>query len=320
MINLESLSVNYGKKTVLRNVDLSVNEKESVAIVGESGAGKSTLVKVVLGISEMSSGSYFFNGTDISQLKGKAMREWQYASQAVLQNPTTSLNPRVRIDVSITEPLTARHRMSRQHMRRTAEELLELVGLDTGLATRYPSQLSGGQLQRVIIARAIGADPSLLILDEPVSALDASARAQVLNVLSDLREKTGITTLYITHDLATVGYLCNRVVVFYAGEVMEDLPIEALYSMPDNPYTRELRKASMESTEVEANNGNVCSALLQTDASDGCPFARQCPIAQPICAKEKPPLKELSENWHSRCHFAGKHTTSPTSSSLGIEN
>ncbi|WP_150461367.1 ABC transporter ATP-binding protein [Nesterenkonia ebinurensis] len=309
MITLQDLSVHYGKKSVLRDVNLSVQEGESVAVVGESGAGKSTLAKVVLGFVKATGGTYSFNGIDVSRLKGREMREWRYASQAVLQNPTASLNPRVRVDTSITEPLTARARMSKRKKRQKAEELLDLVGLDAGLATRYPTQLSGGQRQRVVIARAIGADPELLLLDEPVSALDASARAQVLNILSDLRQERAVTTLYITHDLATVGYLCERVVVLYAGEVMEDLPIEALYTGPDNPYTRELRKASLEPTEVETDNDGVRASAtggITPASSNGCPFAGQCPIAQEICFQEKPKLKTLSNGWRSRCHFAGE--------------
>lgn len=319
MISLRKLSVSYGKKTVLRDIDLSIGQGESVAVVGESGAGKSTLAKVVLGLVKASSGSYSFKGTDVSRLK----RELQYASQAVLQNPTASLNPRVPIDVTVTEPLTARRRMPRQAMRSKAGELLELVGLDAGLASRYPTQLSGGQRQRVVIARAIGADPSLLLLDEPVSALDASARAQVLNLLSELREQTGVTTLYITHDLATVGYLCERVVVLYGGEVMEDLPIQELITGPDNPYTRELRRASLEPGAVETDSNGDSSVsgddFSSANTLDGCPFVGECPIAQQICTQEKPPLKELAKNWRSRCHFAGSHSAfpKPSTSSLG---
>lgn len=316
MISLSNVSVQYGNKFVLEDINLSIEKGESVALVGESGAGKSTMAKVIMGLVRPSNGTYTFNGINVGSLKGKAMREWRYDSQAVLQNPTASLNPRVRIDVSVTEPLTARTRFSRSKITLKAEELLQTVGLDADLAARYPAQLSGGQRQRVVIARAIGADPKLILLDEPVSALDASARAQVLNLLADLRKETLTTTIYITHDLATVGYLCERVIVLYDGHVMEDLPISALHEKPDNPYTQELRKASIAPARFETTSDSLTIPsrtasrdVDQGDAKQACPFAVECPIAEDICRNSFPELKMVAKGWFSRCHFAAEPTS-----------
>lgn len=320
MIELQDLEIRYGSTPVLRGVDLSISHGESVALVGESGAGKTTLARVLLGLLTPTEGRYEFDGVDVPSLRGRHLLAWRRAVQAVLQNPTASLNPRVRIDVSVTEPLTARRRMSRGDLRARAGELLENVGLDPALASRYPRQLSGGQQQRVVIARALGAEPRLLLLDEPVSALDVSARAQVLNLLADLRVRTGVTTIYITHDLTTVAYLCGRVVVLYAGTVVEDLPIEKLRSGPDHPYTQELRRAVLDpiaettvpsrgDAERKKEDGPGTAERQGSGSAvtgaPGCPFATQCPHAQDICRSETPPFVQLDTGWWSRCHFAG---------------
>jgi len=313
MISLDGVEVTYGSTTVLGKVSLRIESGEAVAIVGESGAGKTTMARVLLGLLRPSTGSYSFDDIDVATLRGKSLREWRHRIQAVLQNPTASLNPRVRIDVSVTEPLTAIRRMSRAETRAKAEELLEGVGLDAALAGRYPGQLSGGQRQRVVIARALSVNPDTILLDEPVSALDASARAQVLNLLADLRSTTGATTVYISHDLATVGYLCDRVVVLYGGVVMEDLPIERLHTGPDNPYTQALRNASLSPTSADESPPDVIDAEHPPAAHSPdeaypehhCPFVAQCPNAQEVCRTSLPQLVRLDETWWSRCHFAG---------------
>jgi oligopeptide/dipeptide ABC transporter ATP-binding protein len=192
---------------------------------------------------------------------------------------------------------------------RRAVELLESVGLDRALATRYPGELSGGQRQRVVIARALGLEPEMILLDEPVSALDASARAQILNLLSDLKARSGVTMVYITHDLATVGYLCERIVVLFAGLIMEDLPFERLRDAPDNPYTQALTAASQLPTKAQVDGSDEMPGRQA-----GCPFAPQCPSAQDICRNSVPDLVELQPGWRSRCHFAGKRK--PNSSTI----
>ena len=249
-------------------------------------------------------GKYLFDDCDVSQLTGKALRSWRYKVQAVFQNPTSSLNPRMRIDKLITEPIEARSPLRGAERQRVAMELLDAVGLATDLSDRYPHQLSGGQQQRVAIARAIGPRPRLIILDEPVSSLDVSVKAQVLNTLRDLRKERQIAYVYVTHDLATVPYLCERAYVMYKGWVVEEIGTADLAKGAVNPYTQMLLASVLTLDGVSEPTGLNYAGKLDSSVGGGCPFNSRCPYVVPKCEEELPSLEILEQGWESRCHRA----------------
>lgn len=313
MIELRDVNVSYGKKAILNDVNLRIAEGESVAIVGESGAGKSTLGKLLLGTLKPTSGQYLYRGEDVGKLRAGSRRAWRRKVQAVFQNPTASLNPRLELSKALTEPLEVAARMSRSQRRTAAADLLQTVGLDPVLADRYPHQISGGQRQRVVIARTLGARPETVVLDEPVSALDVSARAQILNLLVDLRSSTNITSIYITHDLATVGYLCDRLVVLYKGRIVEQLSVQKLTDGPDHPYTQALLSAVVYPGKSKERWVPMANRVPQNSA---CVFAHACPFVQPKCVSDGPPLALIGGDWESACHYAGKDKETGDSSLL----
>lgn len=225
---------------VLNNIDFEVTAGESVAVVGESGAGKSTLGRILLGLNPPTEGEYRFDGRDVYQMEARERREWRPKVQAVMQNPRASLNPRLPIALSLTEPLDLAETLSRKQRQMRASALLEQVGLPAELVSRYPAQLSGGQRQRVAIARGISTSPEVLVLDEPLSALDVSARAQILQLLARLRHENDLTYVFITHDLTTVSELCSRLYVLQSGNLVEKLSTEAMLRGPEHFYTQRL--------------------------------------------------------------------------------
>ena len=304
MIELRDVSVSYGKKRILKDINLRIAEGESLAIVGESGAGKSTLGKLLLGTLKPTSGQYLYHGEDVTKMRGGARRTWRRKVQAVFQNPTASLNPRLALAKALTEPLEITARMSGPERRKTAGDLLQSVGLDPVLADRYPHQISGGQRQRVVIARTLGARPETVVLDEPVSALDVSARAQILNLLVDLRASTDITSIYITHDLATVGYLCDRLVVLYKGRIVEQLSVQKLTEGPDHPYTQALLSAVVYPGKSQQRWVPMANRVPPDSA---CVFSHACPFVQARCISDEPPLALIGTAWESKCHYAGEH-------------
>lgn len=242
MIECNAISKQFSRrgKLVLDDVSISVGDGEAVAIVGESGAGKSTLGRMLLRLEPPTAGSYLFEGDDVFAMRGSRVTAWRPQVQAVMQNPRASLNPRIPIWVSITEPIEAGRRESARSRKRIASGLLERVGLDPSLVTRYPQQLSGGQRQRVAIARGLSSNPKMLVLDEPLSALDVSARAQIIRLLAEIRDELQLTYVFITHDLTTVTELCNRLYVLQHGRVVEEMTTEKMLAGPDQDYTRRL--------------------------------------------------------------------------------
>jgi oligopeptide/dipeptide ABC transporter ATP-binding protein len=253
-----------------------------------------------------SEGTYTFEGRDIPELRGEALRLWRREIQAVFQNPLAALNPRVRVDVLVTEPLEAQESGPFRNRRRIAAELLEMVGLPSSLSAAYPHQLSGGQRQRVAIARALSARPRVLVLDEPLSALDVSVRAQILTLLRDMRRALNMTYIYVTHDLATVRMLCDRAYVFYRGFIVEEVGLPRLVEAPDNPYTQLLLRS------VPSFEHSILGEDMSTSSSTagrgnmGCLFADRCPYAQRVCFETAPKLEQIDSDWRSRCHFAGQ--------------
>lgn len=291
----------------LDSVNLTVRRGEILGIMGESGCGKSTLAKVLLRLEPPTSGRVTVDSEDIAHLDSTQSKNYPRKVQMVFQDPYAALAPRMSVGTALEEPLRIHHLGDKQERRKRVGELLALVGLDASLANRYPHQLSGGQRQRVNIARALALDPEVLVLDEPVSALDVSIQAQVLNLLHDVHERLGVTYLFISHDLRVVRYLCDRVGVMYLGSIVEDGPSEAVFSSPMHPYTLALLHSIPDHQEQQVATasfrlkGEVPNPI---DRPAGCPFHPRCPIAQPICSQERPPLRPVGDNRMAACHFA----------------
>jgi oligopeptide/dipeptide ABC transporter ATP-binding protein len=286
-------------------VSLSVKQGTTYGLVGESGSGKSTLAKLVLRLEELSAGRILFEGRDIDGYSRSEAAEYRTKVQTVFQNPKASLNPRMRVFDIVGELPMLHQNAGKKDRRRRVSELLELVGLPAAYIDRFPHELSGGQLQRVAIARAIATNPRMLILDEPVSALDVSIRAQVLNLLSDLQKQFSLTYLLIAHDLAIVQSVSDVIGVLYLGKLVEECSSEALTVRPLHPYTKALLSAvpipdPSRRSERTPIRGEIGSAL---NPPKGCRFHPRCPIAVARCSVEEPKLVEIEPGHRVACHL-----------------
>jgi len=300
-----------GKKQVVHavsNINLSINKGEIFALVGESGCGKSTLGRLALNLIEPTSGKVMFKGTDISSLCSKEMHKVRQKMQIVFQDPYASLNPRMNIHDIIAEPLVNYDvYKTKEEITARVRELMQKVGLRPESMTRHPYQFSGGQRQRIGIARALALDPEFIVCDEPISALDVSIQAQILNLLMDLQKELGLTYLFISHDLSVVRYLSDRVCVMFLGKVCESGATKDVYSNPQHPYTKFLLEAvpkpdpEHRSTAKFDIIGEIPSPV---NPPSGCRFRTRCPYCQDICAEEEPKLKETAGRMVA-CHFAG---------------
>jgi oligopeptide/dipeptide ABC transporter ATP-binding protein len=277
-----------------------------MAIVGESGSGKSTLGRLVLRLIEPTEGQIRLAGCDITHLQGEDLREIRLTAQIVFQDPFGSLNPRMTVGASIAYPLKVNGlhgRKDRSGLDRRVSELLERVGLNSAHSQRLPHELSGGQRQRVGIARAIAVNPKLLVLDEPVASLDLSAQARVLNLFKDLQREMGMAYLFITHDLSVARYMADRILVMYAGKVMEMGGSADIFDLPRHPYTQALLSASMldqhRTGEIELE-GDPPSPI---DPPPGCRFNPRCPHAAALCRLEEPPLVDAGDGHPTSCHL-----------------
>jgi oligopeptide/dipeptide ABC transporter ATP-binding protein len=286
-------------------VDLRIDRGEALALVGESGSGKSTLARALAGLLRPDRGEIRLDGRKLS---GRRSRADQRKIQMVFQDPYSSLNPRLTVGGTLHELLRVHHVVPRAEVQAYTRELLGLVGLSDEAVHAYPRQFSGGQRQRVAIARALALKPELLVADEPVSALDVSVQATILNLLQDLRAELGLTLLLISHNLAVVRHLCDRIAVMYLGRIIEVAPTEELFSAPRHPYTKGLlaaipRMTFSEEGQAPAVIGDPPSPLR---IPTGCRFRTRCPIAQPICEEDDPTLQtSTSSPAHSAaCHFA----------------
>ena len=302
-------SVERGK--VIRAVDgvsIDLMPGEIVGLVGESGCGKSTLGRSIVGLEHPTSGRILLGGTDLASLRGRALRTKRRAIQYVFQDPYASLNDRQTIGEAITEALIIKGLRDRSAQSRRVAELLDQVGLPASLSDRYARELSGGQRQRVAIARSLAVDPRILICDEPVSALDLSVRAQVMNLVLDLRKELGVACLFIAHDLALVRQAASRVYVMYLGRVVETGASEELYRNPRHPYTQALL-ASVPSTDPRRERRRRPPPIIgdipsPTDPPSGCRFRTRCPMAIDTCAQAYPQMVDVAPSHSAACLFA----------------
>ncbi len=284
-------------------VDLSIARGESVGLVGESGSGKTTLGRMILKLTPISGGTLRFDGDDVTMMDAARTRRYRGQAQLVFQNPFDALNPRFTVARAIGEPLvnTGVARADRPARIEAALRLVHLPADETTLQ-KYPHQMSGGQLQRVVLARALVLKPIFLIADEPVSMLDVSVRAGVLNLLRDVRDALGLTALYISHDLALVRYVCVRTMVLYAGAVVEDGPTETVIRHPGHPYTRALI-AAVPRPHVDQPRDPLPIRPGGIAAPGGCRFRARCPHAFARCDDEIPALREIAPGHYSACHL-----------------
>jgi oligopeptide/dipeptide ABC transporter ATP-binding protein len=289
----------------VEDVSFTLRTGETIGLLGESGCGKTTLGRAILRLGPVTAGSIHFNGTDITRLEGRVLREHRRQFQMIFQDPFSSLNPRFTVGQIVGEPLEV-HRLVKDSTTRDRRisELLESVGLDSRLVDRFPHEFSGGQRQRIGIARALAVEPQLIVCDEPVSALDVSVQAQVVNLLQDLQKQRGLAYLFISHDLAVVEHLAHRILVMYLGQVLEEAPASVLCQQPLHPYTQALVSAI---PTVDPASKRRRIVLLGDPPSplsppSGCPFHPRCPMVQPRCRIEAPVLRDLGDGRRVACH------------------
>ncbi|WP_423802417.1 ABC transporter ATP-binding protein [Neobacillus sp. SAB-20_R2A] len=288
-------------------ISLDVHRGETVGLVGESGCGKSTLGRMVVGLLEPTSGEVVFEGNSLLS-KGRNKRDLGQKIQMVFQDPYSSLNPRMNVANIIAEPLVLHKIGTGSERKKRVDELLEKVGLTAAHGSRYPEEFSGGQRQRIGIARALALNPSLIVCDEPVSALDVSIQAQILNLLKEIQEDMGLSYIFIAHGLQAVKHISNRIVVMYLGKIMEISETDQLFEQPLHPYTEALISAVPEPDPTVRNRERILlSGDLPNPANPpvGCRFSTRCPLADERCRREEPPLEQVSEGRWVACFYHG---------------
>lgn len=285
------------------DVSFSIEKGKTLGLVGESGCGKSTTGRLLIRLLELTDGSVIFDGKDISKLRGREMRRMRRSMQMIFQDPFSSIDPRKTVSQTIREPIVANRILTGRAVEERVAQLMETVGLAERLADSYPHELDGGRRQRIGIARAMAMNPQFIVCDEPVSALDVSIQAQILNLLKDLQARLGLTYVFITHDLAVVNYFSDEIAVMYLGQIVEKAPTELLFSNPVHPYTKALLSA-IPVPEYGAKKermlikGEITSPI---DPPDECRFAARCPSVSPRCRQGCPPLKEIAPGHYAAC-------------------
>ncbi|MCJ8518834.1 oligopeptide/dipeptide ABC transporter ATP-binding protein [Pseudorhizobium tarimense] len=319
VLELKDVAVHFGGRAGLlrssgvvvkavNGVDLEIRKAETVALVGESGCGKSTLSNTIVGLQAPVSGSVKISGEEVVGANRRKLNDIRRKVQMIFQDPALSLDPRSTIGATIGEPLIVRAIARGEALKERVAELLTQVGLRPEHADRYPHQFSGGQRQRVVIARALALEPDLLICDEPVSALDVSVRAQILNLLVALQQRMGVSYLFVSHDLSVVRHICDRVVVMYLGRFVEIADRDTFFANPKHPYTRALMSAVPEADPVAQRSKQrfILQGELPSPANipSGCAFHTRCPLATEICSKVRPELTPRPDGARVACHHA----------------
>jgi len=305
LLEVHNLVKHFGPVRAVDGVSLTVQEGETLALVGESGCGKSTTGRCLLRLIEPDAGEVLFDGHNVLQLKGSAVRGLRRNLQIIFQDPFTSLNPRMTIGQAIAEPLWIHQLCSRAELKGRVADLLAMVGLRPEYAGHYPHEFSGGQRQRVVIARALSVKPSLIVADEPVSSLDVSVQAQILNMLLDLQEKLGVAYLFISHNLNVVRQIAHRTAVMYLGKIVETAPTQELFKDPRHPYTRALLSAipvpdpSRQRSRIELRG----EPPSPRDLPPGCRFHPRCAHAVDRCLNVEPNLEPCGPNHEAACHL-----------------
>ena len=308
------------KKVHLRAVDgvsLHINRGETLGIVGESGCGKTTLARTIIRQCKATSGRIMFMGRDITSLSDRQLKPIRPSMQMVFQNPYSSLDPRMTAGETISEPLMINKAGTKPQISQKAGSLMDMVGLSKKHIDRYPHEFSGGQRQRIGIARALALEPTLVICDEPISSLDVSVKAQIINLLQDLQQELGLTYMFITHDLSMVKYISTRICVMYLGKIVEVAPSGELYSNPVHPYTKALLSAILTKDNSAGQRillkGSVPSPI---NPPSGCCFRTRCAYAEDICAVQEPPVCVITDKHSVKCHFAGRFAKKQMSDSM----
>ncbi|MBT7151411.1 MAG: dipeptide ABC transporter ATP-binding protein [Deltaproteobacteria bacterium] len=301
-------SKQVGAVKAVDGINFTINRGETFGLVGESGCGKSTTSKLILLLESITNGTIVFEGNDIAKLSKSELREYRGKVQAVFQDPFSSLSPRRRVGKIIAEPIVVNSNIPQSQIRDKTAELLEVVGLRPDQASFYPHEFSGGQRQRIAVARSLALNPSLIILDEPVSALDVSIRAQIMNLLKGIQKKFNLAFLLIAHDLAVVKHMSDRIGVMYLGKLVETASSADIYHNPLHPYTKALYAAALPShpdqqKEKITVTGEVPSPL---NPPEGCRFHPRCPEAFPRCTQEEPKLIDMGNDQQVSCHLYDK--------------
>jgi len=300
-----------GQVKAVDGISFGIRQGETLGLVGESGCGKSSTGRLILRLLAPTSGQVLFEGRDIMTLHKRDLRELRRDMQIVFQDPFASLNPRMTVGEIIGEPIAFHGLLKGPALRNRVAQLLEIVGLNPDHTRRFPHEFSGGQRQRIGVARALALNPKFIVCDEPVSALDVSIQAQVINLLQDLQHEFGLTYLFIAHDLAVVKHICDRVAVMYLGKIVELAGKERIYAQPRHPYTQALLSAiPVPNPEIRQERalleGDVPSSL---NPPPGCRFHTRCLLAIDICRTQEPPLIDRGDAHHVACHLAGRPET-----------